>query len=756
VWSTGCGSQGGVGWPGYKGVEWSPDSQRVALAYHTNAVGIWEPFGPIAEPWSYAYVTDGGNRPPGFGWGRDGSRVFIDCRLWIEGNEEPGCWIPADRSGDLSSLATPGSPEPAADEAPQAPRPAPQVGADTVRFPDGSAYVDRAPGERHPLYDEDEDLVMRFAVRPVFPVREGEQESWGVCLEEGAVVLPDGVDAERYLAFSLAHRWSWPLRWVPGVARAPSLPELARDPAAPLPGWLRAVFQDQQPPVASGWPPRRGKGHADLVALAVQTLLGLGQGWSSHRDDYLQQVAVTELVRGELGRAREIAGHFSEQGRVVGLSELGLHCALQPGPEHHQQAEDYVVQATSLLPRALEHQRCRVHTFLAGAYHGLGWPAEAGAHLEQAKASYDPEAGRREDAWRLIAVMLLAGRGEGWVEQAARWKLQRSSSVKGALLPLAWYADLDTLLAFKRGCTEHGLMEEHDLLQTFSERVARQSGLERLGECVAAFVSDTYGCHVVTAALEAAGERGDPALAPVLAEWLDKPVEGSRDHWLRWLGVARQRLPALARATLERRTWSLAEVQRWERSLGAQHRVMHALGLVLGHLRLQGLVQAELDTVPPLHRAALLIGLAGPLEPQVCDELLQEAAALLGGEEDRYHLQLWHWLAAASARAGSPRLEAWTRDVVERTLPDDLSMEQLVAALAEAGALAVAYRVWMKIPPGMRRYRLQPLLAAARQARDHDALYDLLISLDAKDLNDRGQQAVRVLNGLTGCGEYRI
>ncbi|MBO8191028.1 hypothetical protein ITI46_04850 [Streptomyces oryzae] len=86
--------QGGVGWPGHDDViQWSADSTRVGLAYNTNEVGVFDPFGgaTYTRPLASASVTDGGNRPPEWALAPDGRSAFIGtgCSGAIQ-----GCVVP--------------------------------------------------------------------------------------------------------------------------------------------------------------------------------------------------------------------------------------------------------------------------------------------------------------------------------------------------------------------------------------------------------------------------------------------------------------------------------------------------------------------------------------------------------------------------------------------------------------------------------------------------------------------------------------
>lgn len=110
---------GGVGWDDYRGaLRWSADSTRLAAAYNTNVIGVWDPFDDYAYPIASASLTDGASRPPQFGFHPDGRSVWVDGRtdgvVWgAIANVERGhvTWHPAYRKGkrpyggDFTTLA---------------------------------------------------------------------------------------------------------------------------------------------------------------------------------------------------------------------------------------------------------------------------------------------------------------------------------------------------------------------------------------------------------------------------------------------------------------------------------------------------------------------------------------------------------------------------------------------------------------------------------------------------------------------------
>lgn len=87
IWDVGAGRcvnmlriSGGVGWPDHADcIQWRPDGRRVGLAFDTNGVGSFDPFGKSGEPDSCAYITDGWNRPPAWAWSPNSRDVYIAC-----------------------------------------------------------------------------------------------------------------------------------------------------------------------------------------------------------------------------------------------------------------------------------------------------------------------------------------------------------------------------------------------------------------------------------------------------------------------------------------------------------------------------------------------------------------------------------------------------------------------------------------------------------------------------------------------------
>ncbi|MGW1892264.1 hypothetical protein ACWCP6_18685 [Streptomyces sp. NPDC002004] len=69
---------GGVGWHNTPAtVQWSADGLHVGMAFRTNAVGVWDPFGESREPRAEAQVTNGASSPPAWALHPDGRSAYI-------------------------------------------------------------------------------------------------------------------------------------------------------------------------------------------------------------------------------------------------------------------------------------------------------------------------------------------------------------------------------------------------------------------------------------------------------------------------------------------------------------------------------------------------------------------------------------------------------------------------------------------------------------------------------------------------------
>jgi hypothetical protein len=83
--------EGGVGWPEYpKCLSWTSDGEKLGVAFSTNSVGLFDPFGPRSEALHFADVTDGWSRPPAFCLLPDGKQIFVSC--WQDA-EVPGALV---------------------------------------------------------------------------------------------------------------------------------------------------------------------------------------------------------------------------------------------------------------------------------------------------------------------------------------------------------------------------------------------------------------------------------------------------------------------------------------------------------------------------------------------------------------------------------------------------------------------------------------------------------------------------------------
>ncbi|MEV0390328.1 hypothetical protein [Nonomuraea sp. NPDC050643] len=85
--------EGGIGWPGYgEVIQWSADESRIALAYRSNNVGVWDPFGVRNAPIGTARLTYSG-RPDPYALAPGGERAYV---LQEEDPRAHGAVVPLD------------------------------------------------------------------------------------------------------------------------------------------------------------------------------------------------------------------------------------------------------------------------------------------------------------------------------------------------------------------------------------------------------------------------------------------------------------------------------------------------------------------------------------------------------------------------------------------------------------------------------------------------------------------------------------
>jgi hypothetical protein len=463
---------------------------------------------------------------------------------------------------------------------------------------------------------------------------------------------------------------------------------LIRDVRAPVPPGVRERLLAQPEP-----PARRQ--HEDLVRLVRKDT----PPWPTHT----VPLALTELSRGALAQARHIVEQTTPPRRALALAELAFHCAWR---RHSQEAEDCLVEAEAQLETAQPDQRCQVHAWLAGAYHALGWPEQARCHLDLAHRSPEPSCD-------LLAVRIC-------MDPSLVSSLP--DRVDSDLLrEIAWYCELETALAVWP-ILGGGFKSELRI----ATKLVREGRLDQLVKTCA-----VTGPQVAVLAFELAqpGPAMDDALARLLRELPPVP----HASWFRCLELASRRLPSVA---LERLQQGCAlqglRLHDADEAMFLLGQAATRLGWWPG--------EGELETLGGLTRA-LRIGQASLLDAEPGEALLREEAVWIDRSDDL----LWRQLTVASVQCGAsdPWLQEVTSQHVERS-----GETSLVWVLAQAGAVPEACRLWRKLPPSEQRWAARDLLHAVCRTRDHDLLYDVLLSLGPGE----SWEALEVLQTLTGQG----
>jgi len=762
------------------GMQWSPDGGLLAMVYDTNIASVWCPFSERGKPKAYAEVI-AARVAPSFGWSDDSRHLFIgacieqDWELPESENsvEERGCWIPIEGFGDMSDIAQPGyfseGREPGlAVEQPAfyTRKPTPQVGKDFIIFPHltngrgRGEYYNRPPGFQNPLLSGQHDLGARFPIHPAFPIVHNGQEYWGVAFESGAVVAPSDCDLGVVLNFSLGRMWAWPMRWVDDLLQAESLPELAEFPPPKVPYTVQHYFKGRtavkRVPQSIRWPNGKGKEHGDLVSLTVETLTQLSPNLHFFADEYLLQTSMTEILRGKYKSARDIADKISGELRNECMAELAFHCAARGAL---QEAELYLEKALMLLPEAQDGQLSRVHTFLAGCYYFLERDEEAEEQLSLALNHCLPEANPGENTWPLVGVLYAMERGGEAIQYMRAWELRHSMHFsENAVHNVLWYGSLEQLLSLKAFSDECELISEHDWVKFLTKKIVYDKSYDRIEDVFEAFDFPSYGEDAVARILDAMVKEGED-VRETLTIFLPKRIDGYKGHWNHWLNVASRHAPVLAHRSLDTREWELSDVRSWEHTLDNKFKVFFALGQSAARLQRIEDFERELTEISDGFQVAFLAGAASVSMPQEAEMLLDQAGFMLEGTElGRVHLLLWWKVVVASYTCGSKSFKKWLRKGLEATMEHggDVEVAALATRLAKVGALEPAHFVWAKLPEGSRQHRITALLEGACQIENIDALYEALLLLDARELNDRAVKAVSVLSTLTRSRGWQL
>ncbi|MCH2043803.1 MAG: hypothetical protein MK212_06640 [Saprospiraceae bacterium] len=772
--------QGGIGWNmDVHAISWNHNSKDVALCYNTDHVGIWDPFGKSNEPAIYIDVTNS-TEGPCFCWSGDGQSIFVhgihDKDVNADGNEIEfeGYWIDTyQRRGNLSSYAVSGYLDDRKDLVSKAEPedktidyPAPIISTDSVVFvhqqndKGRGEFYNRPPGEDSPLIFNSIDHGLLVDIDPSFPINIAGKETWGLAFNEGCIMVPKDYPAAQFLNFSLGNKWAWSLDWV-DIVRVSDLTELSKVKKALMPSFMPGLLRKMKPTKKrttrkKKFPKSEGKTYDDIRELTITTLVDLVKAgtWTSHVPELLNEVALTSIIRGNPKKGLAVAKKIILNNRAVYAAELAVHSYKRGFKE----ADKFLALAQKTLPKLVEYQQYPANCYLAVCYYEKG-EMDKLAEYEQAAIQTKDKLSQNQSIWYLLNMYLMSDQMDKALTSLKEYcELCDISSFD---LPkifdnISWYGTLDQLIALVRVIMDSKKIREQEFISYLSNKIVQDKAYNRLDEIAKIFTAPYEKELKETSAVAwAQFEEADQSLFKRFLSYFDI---GS-NNWLKYLDATALRWPDLLTDYLANRKWTLKEVEQWSYSPSHMYHNYFDLAKLIAKLNLVDRFLEEFNQELSNHcKICFAAGFAMTTKDEALrEDYLTKIEAMLDSVEDGLGIEtLWNLVALGSQH--SPVHTDFLKRAIDIAILKDrnYALANLANILADNGVLLSAYTVWMKISKGSRSSRITNLLRAYCTAQDYNAIFDLLMSLEPTDLNNRGQISYITLNELTNNRGYRL
>lgn len=254
-----------------------------------------------------------------------------------------------------------------------------------------------------------EDLAAELRPTPMFAL---DQDAWLAVFDNGVIVAPEthrarAIDA---MAWSFERRVAIPARWgsVECFAEPSHVNRSTRTPKG-IP-WRK--FKAGSVPIeARAWPPEAAVTLDELFTFAIESIAGLGRGWSTFSSERLHAAAIVRAYRGEWSAINAIVDAIPESFQRVSANAFTAAIAARAG--QRAVAEALLQRACIEEPAAsTEWTEPALVSALGAAYAALGRDADAQTRFDRARALLAKESNPGQVRATLARAYAACGRSD--------------------------------------------------------------------------------------------------------------------------------------------------------------------------------------------------------------------------------------------------------------------------------------------------------------------------------------------------------
>ncbi|MGH1339621.1 MAG: WGR domain-containing protein [Aureispira sp.] len=614
-----------------------------------------------------------------------------------------------------------------------------------------------------PFATEQDDYGDYQEIQPYYPLYKNDKKEWIAVLATGLVISPSGTleDLKEHLSYTYQNKYAWPYSWGGVASLYQNLYEAKEDPKLGLSDKDKALLKEpnkgKKKKKKAGISFTKGGTILDLIKVHQTSLSELSSGWNYHISEHNGVIARKLLQVGEYEQAIKIAAKSKEWYMLV--SNLGFLAADLANKKEKQFAEAAFEQGVKALEEGKGKDRDAwaatfVYAPLAAAAQLLGKETTSQQYFKLALQKIEEESNTFEKYSHLATSYLLCGQINKALDVLYNGPIEGSwfsSYQMEFLIQLLQQGHLEQALAyFDHSLDAYGSIDEFDLLDAGMAALLAQNNYEKAIVWMQKFGGlSKDGAETVL--LEQLAQKKEVTVA---TNWLLQKLEEVKKYGnssIKYIFFLSQVNPKEAQQQLKQ----LPTGQTiYYRGTYYEH-----LGKIKSNLKSFKDVKAILTTIPQKeHQFLYLLGLLDSFsfahkKKQLA--ILQQAVELLEEIDQKaettikYLIRLAGLAKALEAQEDYIQLSNAAKELAEKN--KDLgfySFNDFQRLYIDLDLMEEAHALFLKQTPANRKSGMRTYALAIAQKGYIKTAAQLLMTLPAKDLNDRPSAAMDIIKAL--------
>jgi WD40 repeat protein len=615
--------------------------------------------------------------------------------------------------------------------------------------------------QARPLAIKNKDLATRYECNPYYPFYKNAQKEWLVATPTGVVIsaTATATELDEHLSYSYRHQHAWPYRWGGGAHFYQTINAAKDDPKMGFNEREKAGFKPSKKSrkkKKAGISFEKGGSVLDLIQVYEQALSNLNSGWDYHITEYNGLVARKLVALGKDESAVATASKGKEwYKRVANLGWVAADLARKASVKLAELAFEEGVKA--LEEGTAEDRAGWAATFvyapLAAAAYLLGKTALSEHYFEAAQQKLSEASNAYEKYASLASAYALCGDLEEALQtMKSGSETDRFTSYHSNFLHLLFQlGHHQAALNYARNWVEQGgTIDEFELLREGVHRLAEQRRYQEAQEWMALFDGlsweEAYDSLIQHYAAHGAIELATDYLLEEISQYTS---EGNfRVECL-------VRLASINPAAAQEQLILLNKAAVKPYYPEDYYTQLGKLYAQLGWLKEATKVLTAIQETA--YKIAFVLGTLDHATPSATKQqryLLSKILPLLSEGNFRTDKAL-RWYAELATKAAllehksAALLKEQTRQLADRNKEDAHALVRaLVDFYVPNGWLEEAYTLFKKLTPSNRRYHMRSFAQAVAQQGYFKTAAALLRTLPDKDLNDRPNAAIELIQAL--------